>query len=197
LAFFDGRLALDHVLASTDESWTFVTVLTGFFIFEELALIYFDLKYRTFSKELHMHHFFAFNGMFLSVWYNRGHFYAAKSFVLEASTIFSCICWCLLKLKLEKTKAWKINQWILINIFHLRTVHEIWWWYDVIHDWDHIKENLPWAYTINMLMGLSIVSLWLTPYWTYKKTVQFFHPTDWNVETNTNENKKKEKGKTS
>ena len=98
------------------------------------------------------------------------------------STPFSCICWCLLKLKLENTKAWKINQWILIYVFHFRSIYELWWWYDIYNDWDNMKQNLPWPYTINMLMGLSVVTFWLTPYWTYKKTVQFFHPVDWNVE---------------
>jgi hypothetical protein len=40
-------------------------------MFEELTLIYFDLKYRTFSKELHMHHFFSFNGFFIAAYYNK------------------------------------------------------------------------------------------------------------------------------
>jgi ceroid-lipofuscinosis protein 8 len=170
------------VFASTDESWTFLTFLTGFFIFEELTLIYFDIKYGTFSKELHMHHFFSFVGYFCSIYYNRGHYYVIKGFLLEGSTPFSCICWCLLKLKLEKTKVWKINQWILIYVFHLRSVYEIWWWYEIYQNWDNIKQNLPLPYTVSMFAGLALVTFYLTPYWTYKKTVQFFHPTDWNAE---------------
>jgi ceroid-lipofuscinosis protein 8 len=170
------------MLASTDESWMFISVVTGFFIFEELTLIYFDVKYRTFSKELHLHHFFGCNGYFIVGYCGRGHFYSVIGFILEGSTPFSCICWCLLKLKLENTKVWKINQWILINVFHLRSVFEFWWWYTIYQDWDQIKQYLPWAYIINMLVGLTIVSLWLTPYWTYKKTAQFFHPIDWNAE---------------
>ena len=169
-------------MATTDDSWTFVSLLTAFFIFEEVTLIYFDWRFHTFSKELHMHHFFAFMGFFLAAFYGRGHYYGIKAFILEASTPFSCICWCLLKLKLENTKAWKINQWILIYVFHLRSVYELWWWYDIYQDWGNVKQNLPWPYTINMFAGLSIVTFWLTPYWTYKKTVQFFHPIDWNVE---------------
>ncbi|CAF5163421.1 unnamed protein product, partial [Rotaria magnacalcarata] len=39
LVFIDERLALDHVIVTTDESWTFITFLLGFFIFEELTLI--------------------------------------------------------------------------------------------------------------------------------------------------------------
>ncbi|CAF2125258.1 unnamed protein product [Rotaria magnacalcarata] len=181
LVFIDERLALDHVIVTTDESWTFITFLLGFFIFEELTLIYFDLKFRTFSKELHLHHFFAFNGFFIAAYYNCGHYYAAKAFMLEASTPFSCVCWCLLKLKLENTNVWKINQWILINVFHIRSFLEFLWWYDIYRDWDNIKQNLPLPFLINMLVGLTIVSLWLTPYWTYKKTVQYFHPVDWNA----------------
>lgn len=138
------------------------------------------MKYKTFSKELHMHHFFAFNGFFLAIFYNRGFYYGAKAFVLEASTPFSCVCWCLLKLKLEKSIVWKLNQCILIHIFHLRSAYEMWWWYDIIMDWQHIKETMPILYTANMIMGLTIVSFWLTPYWTYKKTVQLFFPVDWN-----------------
>ena len=166
----------------------FISVITAFFIFEEVTLTFFDIRFRSFSKELHMHHFFAFTGYFLAAYYNKGHYYAARAFVLELSTPFSCICWCLLKLKLEKTTAWKFNQWILINVFHLRSAYEFWWWYDIYIDWNNIKQNLPLVYTINMLVGLVAVTFWLTPYWTYKKTVQFFHPTDWNMTSSKRKN---------
>ncbi|CAF3677842.1 unnamed protein product [Rotaria sp. Silwood1] len=181
LVFVDGQLATDHVSATSDESWAFISIVLGFFIFEELTLIFFDIKFHTFSKELHMHHFFAFNGFFLAAYGNAGHFYTARAFILEASTPFSCICWCLLKLKLEKTDVWKINQWILINVFHFRTFLEVIWWIDIYHDWNSIKQNLSVLFTANMLIGLVVVSFWLTPYWTYKKTVQYFNPTDWNT----------------
>jgi len=182
LVFVDKRLSVNCVLASTDESWTFLSVLTGFFIFEEVTLIYFDLRYRTFSKELHLHHFFSFNGFFLALFFHNSHCYAMQMFLLEASTPFSCICWCLLKLKLEKTKVWKINQWILIYVFHARTFYELWSWYIFYHDWDNIKQNIPWSYIAIMFTGVGISTFWLTPYWTYKKTAQFFFPVDWNAE---------------
>jgi len=182
LFYVDKRLAVDYVFATTDESWTFVCVFLAFFIFEEVTLIYFDMKYGTFSKELHLHHFVSFVGFFTAAYYNNGHYFSAKIAVLEASTPFSCICWCLLKLKLENTKTWKINQWILIYVFHLRTVHELWTFYDIYQDWNNIKQNLPLVYTLNLCFGLGIVTFWLTPYWTYKKTVQFYQPTDWNAE---------------
>jgi ceroid-lipofuscinosis protein 8 len=157
----------------------FVSVLAGYFLFEQLALIYFDLKYRTFSKKLHIHHFFAFIGFIFPALYNRCHYYAAQIFVLQIGTPFSCICWCLLKLKLERTKVWKINQWILIYLYHSRTFYELWCWYTFYQDWDNIKQNIPWLYTVTVFTGLGIITVWLTPYWTYKKTAQFFFPVDW------------------
>ncbi len=195
MVFVDKRLAIHPAFATTDGSWTFITVLTGFFIFEELTLIYFDIKYGTFSKELHLHHIFSFNGFFLAALFDNSHYFAALLFLLEGSTPFSCICWCLLKLKLENTFLWKANQWLLIYIFHARTFYEIFCWYTFYQNWDLMKQHVPWAYTANMFTGLGLVTIWLTPYWTYKKTKQFFFPVDWNAEAKAK--KKEQMDKTS
>lgn len=189
LVFADPLLSIDHVFATTDASWTFTCIVLGFFIFEELTLIYFDIRYRTFSKELHFHHIISFNGWFFAAWSGLGHYYAVYMFLLEGSTPFSCLCWCLLKLNMEATKLWKINQWILINVFHARTFYELSCWYIFYHDWASMKTNLPWMLIANMFFGLAMLTFWLTPYWTYKKTAQFFVPVDWNSET---KKKKKE-----
>lgn len=87
-----------------------MSICTGFFIFEEVTLIYFDIKYGSFSKELHIHHLFTLNGFFNVIYYNLGHYYSVKIFILQISTPFTCICWCLLKFKVENTKVWKINH---------------------------------------------------------------------------------------
>lgn len=182
MVFVDPRLSIDHVFATTNASWAFVSVIFGFFIFEELTLIYFDIRYRTFSTELHLHHFFSLNGYFIVAWSGLGHYYSAQIFLLELSTPFSCICWCLLKLRMEKTTIWKVNQWILIYIFHARTFYELYCWFTYYHDWSSMKENLPWVFIVNMFTGLAVITAWLTPYWTYKKTAQFFFPGDWNMQ---------------
>lgn len=185
MVFIDPSLSIDHVFATTNASWSFVSVIFGFFIFEELTLIYFDIRYRTFSIELHLHHFFSLNGYFIVVWSGLGHYYSAQIFLLELSTPFSCLCWCLLKLRMEKTTIWKINQWILIYIFHARTFYELYCWFTYYQDWSSMKENLPWVFIVNMFTGLAVITVWLTPYWTYKKTAQFFFPGDWNMQTKT------------
>jgi len=189
IIFFGKTLDNDHSVSSSDESWLFCCILFGFFIFEESTLLYFDWKYRTFSKELHLHHILALNNFFLATVFNRAHYYFIKIFLLEASTPCSCICWCLIKLKLQHTTAWKVNQWLLINIFHWRSAYEMWGWYEMWRDWNTFK-TLPLPISMNIFIGITIVSLWLTPYWTYKKTVQFFNPVDWNIEST--EDKKRE-----
>lgn len=30
-----------------------------------------------------------------------------------------------------------------------------------------------------MFTGLAILTVWLTPYWTYRKTIQYFYPNYW------------------
>lgn len=64
----------------------------------------------------------------------------------------------------------------------MRTVYEFRGWYEIWMDWDNIRANLPFPTTFNMMFGLAVVTFWLTPYWTYKKTVQFFNPVDWNMQ---------------
>jgi len=170
-------------LATTDESWTFICLIIGFFIFEEVTLIYFDLRYRTFSKELHAHHLISFIGYFLTALLGVNHYVAISLFLLEASTPFSCVCWCLLKLKLEHTFIWKANQWILIYIFHVRTLIELWCWYICYQNWTSMKQYSHLVYIVSLFVGLTSSTFWLTPYWTYKKTKQFFNPVDWNAES--------------
>lgn len=174
---------MNHVYASTDESWLFLSILISFFLFEETTLIYSDLTYRIFSKELHFHHIFACNGLLISAYTNTGHYYVTQTFMLEGITPCACICWCLLKLKLEQNLIWKYNQWILIYLMHSRTFYELWCWSVYYREWNYMKRNLPWIYIVNLFVGLSLVTVWLTPYWTYLKTAQFFFPVDskWDV----------------
>jgi ceroid-lipofuscinosis protein 8 len=51
-----------------------------------------------------------------------------------------------------------------------------------------MKQNMPWLYIANMFTGIGLVTVWLTPYWTYKKTAQFFFPVDWNAEAKKKKN---------
>ncbi|CAF1533924.1 unnamed protein product [Didymodactylos carnosus] len=185
IVFIENDLNTNRIYASTDESWRLMTIMLPYFIFEEGSLLYFDYRFKTFSKELHLHHILAFIGFYFNCYCHTQHFYGLKIFILEMSTPFSCICFCLLKLRMERTLAWKINQLILIYVFHFRTVLELMIWYDIYNDWSYFKEHSPFLQMANVLIGLIALTFWLTPYWTYKKTAQFFHPVDWDLQKNT------------
>lgn len=69
----------------------------GFFVFEWTAQTIFDIRYRTLSSALHAHHFIAFVGYSMSTFNGKAHWTGLRSFCLEMSTPFSCICYCLIK----------------------------------------------------------------------------------------------------
>jgi hypothetical protein len=51
--------------------------------------------------------------------------------------------------------------------------------YEVVKYRDDIL-RLPLPILINHISGLLIVAFYLTPYWTYRKTLQYFDPVDFN-----------------
>lgn len=111
--------------------------------------------------------------------YNINHYFACSVFILEMSTPFSCICWCLIKAKKENSFLWKANQFILVHIFHMRSVLEFIMIYEIWANWTFMK-RLPILLLFNQVGGLIIVAFILTPYWKYRKTEQMFNPVDWN-----------------
>jgi ceroid-lipofuscinosis protein 8 len=88
--YFDQELRKNIVLSRSELSYFLVLSFLGFFIFEWTAQIYFDIRFKTFSQALHAHHLVAFQGYFLTMWDDKGHFTAVSGFVDEMSTPFSC-----------------------------------------------------------------------------------------------------------
>jgi ceroid-lipofuscinosis protein 8 len=87
---------------------------------------------------------------------------------------------------MEKSFLWKANQCVLIHIFHLRSVLEFIMLYEVIKYRDDVF-RLPVPILINHFGGLFLVAFYLTPYWTYRKTLQFFNPVDFSIKSNVEE----------
>ena len=86
----------------------------------------------------------------------------------------------MIKFKKENSILWKINQLILIHVFHLRSFLEFMMLYEVIKYRDDIL-RLPLPILIDHICGLIIVAFYLTPYWTYRKTLQYFDPVDFSL----------------
>lgn len=177
--YFDLELSNNITRSKTFSSYVIIHSHLGFFIFEWSAQIFFDLYYRTFSKALHAHHVVSMTGFVVVAIYDIGHFFACTCFILEMSTPFSCICYCLIKSKMADTMLWKINQLALVHIFHLRSVIEFTIMFELYKYWDECK-HLPFIWNFNLIAGLLLIGFFLTPYWTYRKTEQLISKSDWN-----------------
>jgi ceroid-lipofuscinosis protein 8 len=167
-------------VSTTRESLFLCLSHFGFFVFEWTAQILFDIKFVTFSQALHVHHFIAFAGYFMSIYYETNHYISLLAFVLESSTPFSCLCYCLIKAGMEKTFLWKANQFLLVHIFHVRSVLEMLMLYLLTSNKDEFAKVPPVFYW-HSCISVSIVMICLTPLWTYRKTKQLFEPADWNT----------------
>ncbi|XP_053566336.1 protein CLN8 [Bombina bombina] len=179
----DPVLTADKISSQQDWSWFTILTATGFFLFENVALHTSNYIFWTCDVFLAVHHFFAFLGFFGAVIYSTaGHYLAMVTLLLEMSTPFTCISWMLLKAGWSDTVFWKINQWIMIHMFHCRMVltYHIWWvclWY-----WEILISSVAYVYIAFFFTALGLVTVILNPYWTHKKTYQLLTPVDWNFE---------------
>ncbi|KAL4226779.1 glutamate reuptake [Mactra antiquata] len=186
--FIDTELVKDVVYATTPTSHFAMTTTVGFFIFECAMILWSDIYYKTFNMLLNLHHWLSLVGYSLLIYLGSTHFFGTRGLILEMSTPFSCLCWTLLKADLANSFFWKANQFILVHAFHLRSVMEFNMWYLTYQHWDRIWEAMPTAMFVPLYLQLVLVTFLMTPYWTYKKTVQMINPVDWNFE-DSNKNK--------
>ncbi|XP_008050194.1 protein CLN8 [Carlito syrichta] len=161
--------------------WFHVTTATGFFFFENVAVHLSNLAFRTFDLFLVVHHLFAFLGFLGSVVNLRaGHYLAMTTLLLEMSTPFTCISWMLLKAGWSDSLFWKLNQWLMIHMFHCRMVLTYHMWWVCFWHWDDLTNSLYLPHFALFLVGLALLTLIINPYWTQKKTQQLLNPVDWN-----------------
>ena len=142
--------------SKTEVSSILVLSHLGFFVFEWSAQMYFDVRFKVFSRALHVHHFLCIVGFIVSAYTQLNYYYACSGFILEMTTPFSCICYCLIKCKLENTLLWKANQMILIHLFHMRSVIEFFLIYEYVGNFEHFKV-LPLVYHLQISTNLFIL----------------------------------------
>ena len=190
--FVDPTLFEDVILASTLSSHFIVDVVVGFFMFECIAFFSSCIVFREFDMALAAHHLLSLLGYSLVVYSEKSHFFSTLSILDEMTTPFSCLCWMLIKAKMADTYVWKINQIILVHLFHCRTLLEGYLFLWSYRQWDNIITNMSWPHFVVLYLFLTLQLLVLTPYWTYKKTKQLFKPEDWNhLEKKSEEHAKK------
>lgn len=180
--FFDEELLKDPVYATTPTSYFALAITVGFFMFECGTLLISDYIYKKPNFLLNLHHWLSLTGYTMVMYMESSHCFGTKGLILEMSTPFSGICWTVLKAGKAHTLTWKVNQFLLVHTFHLRSVVECYLWYLTYQNWDRIWSAMPIAIFIALYFQLSLVTLIMTPYWTYKKTQQMITPIDWNFE---------------
>ncbi|KAM4692885.1 protein CLN8 isoform 1-T2 [Discoglossus pictus] len=179
----DPVLSADKITAQQDWTWFTILTATGFFLFENVSLHMYNFIFWTCDVFLAVHHFFAFIGFFgLVVYTTAGHYLAMMTLLLEISTPFTCISWMLLKAGWSNTVFWKVNQWVMIHMFHCRMVLTYHLWWICLYNWDHLRNSVAFTYIMFFFTGLALVTLILNPYWTHKKTQQLLTPVDWNFQ---------------
>ncbi|XP_066283819.1 protein CLN8-like isoform X1 [Branchiostoma lanceolatum] len=178
--WWDQELKKDVVFATTPTSFFAICTTIGFFLFECSTLLVSDVIFRKMSILLNLHHWLSLVGYSLILWVGSTHYFATNGLILEMSTPFSALCWVLLKCGLADTTIWWLNQCVLVHSFHLRSVLEVFFWMETYRHWDHIWADMPTSMFVSFYTELTLVSLVMTPYWTYKKSAQLFNPIDWN-----------------
>uniref|UniRef100_A0A8C1NET8 CLN8 transmembrane ER and ERGIC protein n=1 Tax=Cyprinus carpio TaxID=7962 RepID=A0A8C1NET8_CYPCA len=177
----DSAVYSDKILGQENWSWFNVLTATGFFLFENVALHASNLAFWSFDLPLAMHHFFALAGFAGAVVWNwLGHFLPMVTLLLEMSTPFTCISWMLLKAGWSKTLFWKANQWIMIHMFHCRMVVSYYMWWVSWNHWEEMNTHIPLVQRLLFFIGLFLLTFFLNPIWTHKKTLQLLNPVDWN-----------------
>ncbi|KAK0045703.1 protein CLN8, partial [Biomphalaria pfeifferi] len=176
----------DVVFGKNATSSFAMCITVGFFLFELTAVVLSDIAFKTFSRMLILHHGLALIAYSLAVKLGANYAFGCKGMILEMSTPFSCLCYVLLKAGWENSKAWVINQMILVHTFHLRSVVECHLWVVTYFNWENIYSNMPTVLLVLLYTNLTLVTFIMTPYWGYKKTQQLFNPVDWNFQEERN-----------
>ncbi|XP_052069090.1 protein CLN8-like [Mytilus californianus] len=186
--FVDKELQENVMYETTPTSFIIVISALGFFVFECTVLTFSDISNRKFSFLLQIHHWIGLLILLQLVLHNVGHFFAARLLLLELSAPFTFTCWILLKFGKGNTTIWKLNQCLLVHVYHFRSFIEITFCYYVFFKYrnDLLSELTVPVYLLSCTYAL-LLTFVLTPYWTYKKTTQLFIRKDFEFSDSTNQ----------
>ena len=177
--FFDDVLRKDVVNGRNVTSFIVAYMTVGFYTFECITLFSSFVFFRFFDPFFFVHHLLCFVGYCVGVWYaEKAHFFGMAGLLLEMTTPFVCLCWMLLKCETSHLRIWKVNQIVMVHLFHCRTTLELYLFYMYFVQWEKVKEEMPVLLSVMVVVHFAMSLLVLTPYWTYKKMAQLFNPAD-------------------
>jgi hypothetical protein len=109
----------------------------------------------------------------MCAYYDLNHHFCCFAFTLEIIAPFDFLRWYLLKTQEQKSILWKANGLITIYLYHMRSVIEFIIIYELCKYHEEVLKS-PWGQLIVHVSSSIIFAFYLTPYWTYFITKQFF-----------------------
>ena len=179
--FVEDALTNDIVKGSTFTSYVVLYVGFGYFIFDTMILIISNIHCRFFNFMTFFHHISCIIMLNIPVVYNGiGMLFAMMGLMLEASVPSTYLSWIMLKCGMGHLRIWKVNQLVLIHIFHCRANLTFYAYYKVISQWDNGVQNAPYELIVMGLVQLHLILLVINPYFTHKYTAWMFKSVDQN-----------------
>ncbi|XP_019725689.1 protein CLN8-like [Hippocampus comes] len=181
---WDSEFSRDIMRGQENWSWSMIFTTAGYFLFENVAFHTYNLVFRSFDLALAIHHLYALSVFFCLAFISDsgGHYVPVVALLLEMSTPFICISWMLQKVGWGKSQLWKANQWVMIHTFHIRMVVTYYIWWVCLSHWAAVNNNYPLTLRLIFYIGLTLLTVIINPFWTYKKTMQLFNSLAWNFD---------------
>ncbi|XP_073531474.1 protein CLN8-like [Phyllobates terribilis] len=175
--FIDPVLAADKITGQQGWAAFIILIATGFFLYENVALFIYNSVFRIFEISSAAHHITAFIGCFgAAICSTAGHYLPIAALLLEMATPFTCTSWILIKAGYLQTFIWKMDQWIVVHLFHCRMFLTYHLWWVSLNNYDRLVKSTTVLYVAFFFFSLILLTFMLNPYWTYMKTKQLLTP---------------------
>ncbi|CAJ0938795.1 unnamed protein product [Ranitomeya imitator] len=175
--FIDPVLAADKITGQQGWAAFIILIAAGFFLYEIVALFIYDFVFWTFEIPSAAHHITAFIGCFgAAICSTAGHYLPVAALLSEMTTPFTCTSRILIKAGWSQTFIWKVDQWIVVHLFHCRMFLTYHLWWVSLNNYDRLVKSTTGLYVALFFFGLVLLTFMLVPYWTYMKTKQLLTP---------------------
>ncbi|XP_073531476.1 protein CLN8-like [Phyllobates terribilis] len=175
--FIDPVLAADKITGQQGWAAFIILIATGFFLYENVALFIYNSVFWIFNISDAAHHISAFIGCFgAAICSTAGHYLPIAALLLEMATPFTCTSWILIKAGYLQTFIWKVDQWIVVHLFHCRMFLTYHLWWVSLNNYDRLVKSTTVLYVAFFFFSLILLTFMLNPYWTYMKTKQLLTP---------------------
>ncbi|CAJ0938797.1 unnamed protein product [Ranitomeya imitator] len=169
----DPVLAADKITGQQGWAAFIILIAAGFFLYENVALFVYNFWFWTFDRSVAAHHITAFIGCFgAAICSTAGHYLPVAALLLEMATPFTCTSWILIKAGWSQTFIWKVDQWIVVHLFHCRMFLTYHLWWVSLNNYDRLVKSTTGLYVAFFFFALISLTFILNPYWTYMKTKQ-------------------------